>query len=127
AETTSPPRSSTWEGTTMQILRSLALSTAFAALSSTGCYVRAASVPPPYEEEVYVESEPPPPPAEVEVIPASPGVEYVWSGGYRRWAGRRYVWVRGHYDPRPPAYARWEPAHWEAHGRGHVGIEGRWR
>jgi WXXGXW repeat (2 copies) len=112
----------------MNILRTLMLPAVFTALSTTGCYVRAASVPPPYEEDVVVESEPPPPPpAEVEVVPASPGVEYVWVGGYHRWDGRRYVWVRGRYERRPHMHARWEAAHWEGRGRGHVWVEGRWR
>jgi simple sugar transport system permease protein len=28
---------------------------------------------------------------------------------------------------RPHENARWEAAHWEAHGRSHVFVEGRWR
>jgi WXXGXW repeat (2 copies) len=101
------------------------------ALSVMGCYVEAGTQagppPPPPPQEVVVESEPPPPPPpEQEVVPASPGPEYVWIGGYHRWDGRHYVWVRGRYDRRPHANARWNAAHWEAHGRGHVWIEGRW-
>ena len=62
----------------------------------------------PPQGEVVVESEPPPPPPpEQEVVPASPGPEYVWIGGYHRWDGHRYVWVRGRYDRRPHANARW--------------------
>jgi hypothetical protein len=112
----------------MRILRFLTISAAFAALPmTTGCYVEARSVPPP-EEEVVVESDPPPPPPpEVEVIPASPGVEFYWVAGYHRWEGRRYVWVPGRYVRRPHAHARWEVAHWEARGRAHVWVEGRWR
>jgi hypothetical protein len=111
----------------MRILQLLTLSTILAALPSTGCYVETRAVP---EGEYVVESDapmPPPPPAEVEVVPASPGVEYVWVGGYHRWDGRRYVWIRGRYYRRPHAAARWEAAHWEARGRGHIWVEGRWR
>jgi hypothetical protein len=99
------------------------------AVAASGCYVEAATAPPPtVEGEVVVESAPPPPPPEVEPPPPpSPGVEFVWVGGYHRWDGRRYVWTRGRYERRPHAAARWEGAHWEAHGRGRVWVEGRWR
>jgi WXXGXW repeat (2 copies) len=101
------------------------------ALSVMGCYVEAGTQagppPPPPQGEVIVESEPPPPPPpEQEVVPASPGPEFLWIGGYHRWDGHRYVWVRGRYDRRPHANARWNTAHWEARGRGHVWVEGRW-
>jgi hypothetical protein len=110
----------------MRTFSLLTLSTLFAALSATGCYVEARTVP--VEGEVVYESEPPPPPpAEVEVVPASPGVEYFWVGGYHRWDGRRYVWVRGRYERRPHERAHWETAHWEVRGHAHVWVDGRWR
>ena len=91
------------------------------------CYVEAHSVPPPADGEVVYEAEPPPPPpAEVEVVPAPPGPEYVWIGGYHRWDGRRYVWVRGRYERRPHAHARWVAPHWVVRGRAHVWVAGRW-
>jgi YXWGXW repeat-containing protein len=91
-----------------------------------GCYVEARPVP-VEGETVYDSEPPPPPPAEVEVIPAPPGPEFVWIGGYHRWNGRRYVWVRGRYEHRPHSRAHWEASHWEARGRAHVWVEGRWR
>jgi hypothetical protein len=111
--------------------RTPALAAMFA-LSVMGCYVETGAAvggpPPPPAGEVVVESDPPPPPPpEQEVVPASPGVDYVWVGGYHRWDGRRYVWVRGRYEHRPHANARWRAAHWEARGRGHVWVEGRWQ
>lgn len=113
----------------MRIFRLLMLSAMVSAVPASGCTVTARTAPPPpVEGEVVVESEPPPPPAaEVEVVPASPGVEFFWVGGYHRWDGRRYVWVRGRYERRPHAQARWEAAHWEARGRGRVFVDGRWR
>jgi len=100
---------------------------ALAPLAGAGCYVEARPAP-PVEGEVVVEAEPPPPPAaQVEVVPASPGVEFFWVGGYHRWEGGRYVWVPGRYERRPHPAARWEGAHWEARGRGRVWVEGRWR
>jgi hypothetical protein len=95
------------------------------AVSATGCAVEATATPPVVEGEVVV-SPPPPPAAEVEVAPASPGPEYFWVGGYHRWNGRAYVWIRGRYERRPHARAVWRAAHWEPRGRGHVWIEGRW-
>jgi hypothetical protein len=96
-----------------------------------GSWEAQASPPPPQpasvQGEVVVEEEPPaPPPPENEVVPASPGVEYVWVHGYHRWDGHHYVWVRGRYEHRPHANAQWRVAHWEARGRGHVWIEGNW-
>ena len=104
----------------------------FALLSTSvmGCYVEAGSQvgPPPPQGEVIVDSEPPPPPPPPqEVVPVSPGPDYVWIGGYNRWDGHRYVWTRGRYDRRPHANARWNAPHWEARGRGHVFVEGHWQ
>jgi WXXGXW repeat (2 copies) len=96
---------------------------------AASCYAEASPPPPgaPVEGEVVVGEPPPPPPAQVEVIPAAPGPEYVWVAGYHRWAGGRYVWVGGRYERRPHAAAHWEGAHWEARGNGRVFVEGRWR
>ena len=119
-----------------QFTRSAALSalSAMFALSVMGCSVETGAAvggpppPPPPAGEVVVENDPPPPPPpEQEAVPASPGPEYVWIGGYHRWDGHRYVWMRGRYDRRPHANARWTAAHWEARGRGHVWVEGRWQ
>ena len=41
------------------------------------------------------------------------GAQYYWVGGYWRWNGYRYVWVRGHYAVRPTA----EPFGMPATGR----------
>ena len=103
----------------------LILGSALTALS--GCYAEAYGPEPAVEGEVVVNAPPPPPPPQVEVVAASPGPDYVWIGGYHRWYGGRYVWVRGRYERRPHARAYWQPAHWEAHARGRIWIEGRWR
>jgi hypothetical protein len=83
--------------------------------------------PPAAQAEIVVEGAPPPPPApEHEVVPASPGVEFVWVPGYHRWDGHRYVWTHGRYEHRPHANARWKGAHWEPRGHAHVWVEGNW-
>jgi hypothetical protein len=101
-----------------------------AAASFNGCSCHAETgggyYAPPPQETVY-ESEPPPaPPPQQEAMPPSPGVEYVWVGGYHRWDGHAYIWVHGRYERRPHPAAHWNPAHWEVRGRSHVWIEGRW-
>jgi hypothetical protein len=93
-------------------------------LGAAGCYVETGVAA---DGTAYDGEPPPPPPPQAEVMPPSPGPEYVWVGGYHRWDGRRYVWVGGRYNHRPHPAARWEAAHWEAHGRSHVFVEGRWR
>jgi hypothetical protein len=95
-----------------------------AAVSMAGCYVETGAA---VDGTAYDGEPPPPPPPQAEVVPASPGPDYVWVGGYHRWDGHRYVWVGGRYNRRPHENARWEAAHWEAHGRSHVFVEGRWR
>ncbi len=92
-------------------------------LPAMGCTVYST---PPAETEVVAEPAPPPPPAEVEVVPASPGAEYVWIAGYHRWNGHRYVWVGGHYDRRPQREAHYVRGHWEHRGRVTVWVDGHW-
>ncbi|HEY4012880.1 MAG TPA: hypothetical protein VGM06_06065 [Polyangiaceae bacterium] len=101
--------------------RTLIVFTSLAALPALGCYVEARTA-----DAEEVGAPPPEPPPQVEVVPASPGPDYVWIAGFHRWDGRGYVWVRGHYDRRPRQQAQWVRAHWERRGRGHVWVEGHW-
>jgi hypothetical protein len=50
---------------------------------------------------VVVQSTPPPP--EVEVVPISPGPDYVWDPGWWSWNGGAWFWIGGrwHYPVRP--------------------------
>jgi hypothetical protein len=97
----------------------------------------AAATPPPQEvavqgqatTEVVVEGPPPATPApQAETVPPSPGLEFMWVGGYHRYDGptHRYVWVGGRYERRPHPGAQWKAAHWEPRGHQHVWIEGNW-
>jgi hypothetical protein len=95
-----------------------------ASFPAAGC--TAYSTPPPSTEVPSDDAPPPPPPAQVEVIPVSPGPEYVWVGGFHRWDGRRYVWIGGHYDRRPALHAHYVRGHWEHRGRVTVWVDGRW-
>lgn len=64
-----------------------------------------------------VESEPPP--SRVEIITESPGVDYVWVGGFWCWRGG-WVWTPGCWRYRPGYY--WRPGIWVS-----VGGRSRWR
>ena len=88
----------------------------------TACvaYVRPARV-----GVVYVDREPPV--ARVEVIPASPGVEYVWTPGYWSWSGSAHVWVAGRYVIPPAGHRVWVAHKWEHDAHGWHLIEGHWR
>jgi hypothetical protein len=50
---------------------------------------------------------PPPPPRVVHVIPASPGPEFIWTGGYWYPVGNHYKWHEGYWTRPPYAGARW--------------------
>jgi hypothetical protein len=72
----------------------------------------------------------------VRVAPPAPIVEHygpaphrgwVWIGGYHRWDGARYVWVRGYWAHPPRPGAVWVTAHWAHRRGGWVFIEGHWR
>ena len=60
-----------------------------------------------------------PPVPQVEVVPAAPGVGFVWIPGYWNWQGGRHVWVAGYYEHGRPGY------HWVAH-RWVQGPRGGW-
>ncbi len=68
-----------------------------------------------------------PPAPRHEVIPARPGPNYVWVGGFHRYDGHAYVWVPGHYVMPPRPHARWVPGHWAHRHGGYVWIDGHWR
>lgn len=84
------------------------------------------STPAPATAEVVEEPPPEPAPPPAEVVPPPPSPEHVWIPAYHRWNGRAYVVVRGHYERRPRANARYERGHWERRGRGKVWVDGRW-
>ena len=74
--------------------------------------------------DVYVRVGPPRP--EVEAPPPRPGVGFVWTPGYHRWDGGRYVWVPGAWVRPPRPRAHWVRAHWVHRPRGWVLVEGHW-
>lgn len=50
---------------------------------------------------------PPPPPRVLAVVPASPGPDFVWIGGYWYPDGKHYRWHQGYWTRPPYAGAHW--------------------
>jgi hypothetical protein len=75
--------------------------------------------------DIYVRVGPPRPLVERRIPP--PGRGYVWTPGYHRWDGGRYVWVPGAWVLPPRPRARYLAPHWVHRRGGWVFIEGHWR
>jgi len=69
----------------------------------------------------------PPPPVSTAVIGVAPGPRYVWTPGYHRWNGDRYVWVAGRWVIPPRRGVVWVPPHWAPRPGGYVFVPGHWR
>jgi hypothetical protein len=68
------------------------------------------------------------PPAErVEVIPASPGGDFVWVKGHWGWRGNEYAWVPGHWVVPERGFREWVPGRWEHDRGGWFYVDGHWR
>ena len=95
------------------------------AASLAGCVV--APLPPggPWRSVEGPVVEVAPPPLRAEVAPASPGVAYVWIGGYWAWQAGRHVWIAGRWAL-PPAGHAWVPGDWRRHGPGWRWYGGYW-
>ncbi len=81
----------------------------------------------PYASESGPVVDAPPPQAQYEVIPAAPGIGYVWIGGYWAWQWGRHVWIGGRWAAPPGGHA-WVPGYWGREYRGwrwHGGYWGR--
>lgn len=50
---------------------------------------------------------PPPPPRVVRLVPASPGPEFMWVGGYWYAVGNHWKWHDGYYTRAPYVGAHW--------------------
>lgn len=68
----------------------------------------------------------PPPPIQYEARPALPYPGAYWVAGYWAPNGRRYRWMRGHYERPPYANAYWTHGHWDHYRNGWHYHEGRW-
>jgi hypothetical protein len=68
-----------------------------------------------------------PPVTPVEVIPSSPGFDYIWVGGHWGWNVNRYAWVPGSWVVPSRGYSVWVPGRWERDHHGWYFIDGHWR
>jgi len=100
-----------------------------------GCIVvhdRRPPPPPAYAPpggEVVVEEAPPQmPPPQMEVVPIAPGPidVWFWVPGCWEWRGH-YVWIGGHWAPRPHPGAVWVRGEWTHRGHRAVWVPGHWR
>jgi hypothetical protein len=87
----------------------------------TGCVVYAH----PRAGIVYMSERPPA--ARVEVIPASPGRDFVWIGGYWGHNGARYNWVPGRWERPVAGHRTWVAERWAHDRNGWYLVEGHWR
>ncbi len=96
------------------LIAGLAVSTAVGA-----CYN------PPHYGVAYVTTAPPV--SRVEVIPTSPGLNYVWVGGHWGWVNNNYNWVSGSWIVPARGYTTWVPGRWDRDGHGWFWTAGHWR
>ena len=75
--------------------------------------------------QVIVNVQPPRPIEEPRLAP--PGAGYVWTRGYHRWDGARYVWSPGAWVLPPRPRAVWVEHRWVRRRGGWVFVEGHWR
>jgi hypothetical protein len=69
----------------------------------------------------------PPAPVQVGVVGRAPGPGYVWTNGYYRWHGGRYVWVSGSWLRSPRVGMIWVQPRWAHQGSNWVFYKGYWR
>lgn len=89
----------------------------------SGCVI--APVGRPYEPEDGPVVDAAPPPPRYETVPPSPGIGYVWIGGYWTWHLGRHVWIGGRWAL-PPVGRAWVPGYWHRHGPGWRWRGGYW-
>ena len=96
-----------------------------AGLMAVSALAACAANPRPRAGVEYVVREPPR--ERVEVIPRSPGVEYVWVKGHWGWRRNDYEWVPGHWAVPERGFREWVPGRWEHDRGGWFFVEGHWR
>ena len=101
------------------------IATAPVAATPSSSTVTATAAAPTSTGTVVVPPTPAPAP-QVEVIPVTPGPDYVWTPGYWSWTAGGWIWLGGYwrYPPRPSHV--WIGGHWTGHGHSHVWVRGYW-
>ncbi|HEY1959857.1 MAG TPA: hypothetical protein VGH28_29820, partial [Polyangiaceae bacterium] len=67
-----------------------------------------------------------PPPLQVEVRPAAPGADFVWTPGYYGWRGGKYAWTAGSWARPPRAGVSWVEPRYVNTGGHYYFQPGRW-
>jgi hypothetical protein len=88
---------------------------------AAGCFWFA----PPRNGVVYIAVRPPG--DRVEVIPAAPGVGFVWIRGWWMYRGTDFIWVPGRWDRPAEGRKEWVAHHWAHDSHGWYLVEGHWR
>lgn len=101
-------------------IRALVLSAVIGS-AATGCFWYA----PPRNGVVYVSLRPPV--ERVEVIPAAPGMGFVWVRGWWAYRGTEYAWMPGRWERPLEGRHEWVPARWVHDRHGWYLVDGRWR
>ena len=96
--------------------RSLLVTFAAAAISTTALVAPALVTPAAAEVGVNISIGSPPPAPLYEVVPAH-RAGYVWAPGYWNWSGNRHVWAPGRYVAERPGY-RYVPDRWDSYRDG---------
>jgi len=88
-----------------------------------------AAAPETVTQTEYLAEQPIPPAVPVEVVPVSPGPEYVWIGGSYDWVGfpGRWQWVPGRWERPARPHAMWHEGEWHRDGHGYHWEHGHWR
>jgi hypothetical protein len=68
-----------------------------------------------------------PPARKLELIPKSPGRDYVWIRGHWAWKDGIWTWEDGYWLQRPGPDIQWMDGDWSRHGKGWIWIPGHWR
>lgn len=79
----------------------------------------------PTQKAVLIQTAPPPP--KHEAIPGDASAEQVWVPGFWMNESGHWVWIRGHYETRPAANAKYIPGEWTRTGSGWQWTPGRWQ
>ena len=69
---------------------------------------------------------PPPEPYEQGTPTTNNPMQEVWRPGYWNFDGAEFVWIPGHFLPRPDPTAVWMPDRWEERTFGWVFVPGHW-
>jgi len=78
-----------------------------------------------WTSSIIVEKAPPAP--KLELVPKSPGHDFIWIRGHWSWKTGAWTWEEGYWSQRPGPDIQWMDGEWARHGKGWIWIPGHWR